>query len=877
MVSNMRLQGCGLLLNFNHLTANLTSIESDGEVIYVRDNGVRVTLNGAEISTGERAPSQIIANEREIEALYEFPKCEIKVSTFLAGDGGTFARRVTVTNKLTDTAALEKRAFLDIEVEGDEIEYIPHKMWASSLTALFARYGSQSCAVMFDHPFGMADIEGRRVRLSELTGMKLAAGTTYDDGTLYIRPTRLTGKMLSQAPVEELDYAYNNSWQPFVRQPAGKSWWSRGESSLDEAEVEAAREIVASVVPWEKGQVTSCHVPWCENDFEIDINTPEGEAAYTRMLDLLAEIGCEYTIFSPGGGDYPQRPDGGWQHVMWLGLGALVADCKWTPDTPLAPGMQKMLDLAKAKGIGVLAYVNPAYRFGFDDSPWQRMSRDGTRQDECCYACDEFREWLTRTLIEFKNAYGLAGYCIDFIGEHHPCFDPTHNHLPGEKTHLAGWRAFQSITRALNEVDPDIIIDGRLCTFRFAPFSTAGITYPHPFICDEQPNHMTAWPDLSLDRVFANFQRRVAYWGRNRYFIPNYKLPGFITHQQSRTFRWKHSWDRLGWKYNVLSSIAASGMNSVINYLPVREENEYCAFTDEDRTWLRSWLAWAKKNADLLLVAKNILGEPAPEKVDGISACLGNRGVIFLINPNYRPKHVRLTIGEELGLRGADYWLMTEMNPNPESPLGCVAHDSAVTITVPPHQVLAIGISAGTGKPEFRGRAQDWIDAQIGEWCLEDGEQVAFPYEFRQTPGWQVDEVDVRTKPTHWVKFVCDWKPDPRIKTRLESQRTPLKLEPHESIQPYLDPGRLLLSLMFRFPENIVQATMKMNGEAVPVETCYLGSSWRVVEQEYRERNICGFYADLDGRIKWDTANRIELELAHYGPCEWVGAFIENL
>ena len=861
---------------FDKLKGKILSLKTDSGEVPVLDRGVSVVYDGQLYQTLDREPADIQWHNDSFVKSYVFTNFDMSVVTSVSPDRRTIQRRISILPHTRGAFALESRTFFDLEFQCADLEVVRHALWSSSLTALFLRSKAGSWFAMFDHPFGIAQTEGSRIRLSENTYQKMDGNAPYDEGTLFFGPTQLTGKMVSQEPIEELDYAHNNSWQPWVWSKVGKSWWCRGEADLDAGEITAARRLVKSIIPWKKGGPVSVHVPWCENDFEIDISTAEGQVAYARMFDLLADIGCKYTLFTPGGGPFPKRPDGGWQHVMWLGLGGMVGEREWTKDTPLPAHTQRLIDLANEKGIGVLAYVNPAYKFGADKGYWLRMGKDGERKDECCYACAEFREWLTQTLIDFKDAYGLAGYCLDFIGEHHPCYDPDHDHVPGEDTHLAGWRAFQSITRALNEADPDIVIDGRLCTFRFAPASAAGITYPHPFLCDEQPNHMTSWPDLSVDRVFANFQRRVAYWGRNRFFLPNYKIPGFMTHQQSRTFRWKHSWDRDGWNYSVLSSIAASGINNVINYLPIREEDEYQSFGSEDRQWLAKWLQWAERNSDLLLNARDLFDEPCPEKVDGIAACAGDKGVLFLINPNYRAKNVEVVVGQEIGLQGADEYAVTELNPNDGAVLGCAKAGEKIAITVPPHQVLVLSLAAGSAKP-YQGRAQDWLDAEVGPWTLEDGSGVDFPYEFKQAPGWQVDEVDTNTKPTHWVNFKCTWNPDPAIAEKLSTQVTPIQLEEHERVQPYLDPGRLLMSFMFRFPENMVQAILKVNGETVPVETCYLGSSWRVVETEYCQRNISGLFADLDGRIEFGKANEIKLELAHYGRCEWVGAFVEHL
>lgn len=871
---------CDIIIGSSKLTLRInangciTALETKAGSIPVIDHGILIIADGTEYHT-DGLRGNVSQRGSSIDVNFSFPSFDACVKTGVS-EMGAIHRQISITSKSQDKMGIHTRTFLDLEILDTNVTFIRHKMWASSLTALFTRSSSGSFLVMFDHPFGHADISGNRIRLYEHTMARLADGATFEDGGLYLASTRLTGSLMSQAPIDELDYAHTNSWQPAVQTKIGKSWWNRGEADLDTGEVEAARELVQSLLPWRKGEVTSCHVPWCENDYEFDISQPEGETAYSRMMELLGDIDCRYTLFTPGGGLPLRRTDGGWMHVMWLGMADLVNEDEWIPETPLPAHTQRLLDLARENNVGVLAYINPAFNCGTVGDRVQRMHEDGSRHWEICYACDEQVDRLTRKLIEFKRAYGLAGYCFDFIGEMQHCYDPNHDHVPGENTQLVGWRGFQRMLQALDEDDPDIIIDGRLCTYRFAPFSSNWLTYPHPFICDEQPNHMTAWPDLSLDRVFANFQRRVAYWGRNRFFLPNYKIPGFMTHQQIRMFRWKHSWDRVGWKYNVLSSIAVSGINNVVNYLPIREEDEYESFTPEDRTWLKHWLNWAENNADMLLNTRNILGEPRPEQLDGSAACADGKGILFLINPNYRPKDVELTIGERIGLTGSNIWEITELNPNPDSSLGFVEQDETISITVPPHQVLILQLTPGDGAP-YRYRPQDWLDAEIGPWALDDGSSVAFPYVFKQAPGWQVDTVDVETKPTHWVRFTCDWIPEPTIQVRLDSQRTPLNLEDHERIQPYLDAGRLLMSFMFRFPENVVQASMKVNGERVPVETCYLGSSWRLVEQEYRERNICGLYADLDGRIDFGKTNKLEVEFAHYGPCEWMGAFIENL
>src|SRR5256885_12219182 len=54
----------------------------------------------------------------------------------------------------------------------------------------------------------------------------------------------------------------------------------------------------------------------------------------------------------------------------------------------------------------------------------------------------------------------------------------------------------------------------------------------------------------------------------------------------------------------------------------------------DDKAWIRRWLEWAAANKEYLRRTHTILGQPAINKVDGTSAILGDRGFLFLFNPD---------------------------------------------------------------------------------------------------------------------------------------------------------------------------------------------------------------------------------------------------
>jgi hypothetical protein len=168
-------------------------------------------------------------------------------------------------------------------------------------------------------------------------------------------------------------------------------------------------------------------------------------------------------------------------------------------------------------------------------------------------------------------------------------------------------------------------------------------SYPHPRSTSSRASRPI---DLHFDRVSAN-RDGTAYHYRNYEFTPSELVPGYMTHQTSRSdesndmpsqkttdrgvvltsFR-ARDWDYLGWRYSVLSSIAVAGWNNVLNMIPARDSAEHASFSDKDRAWLRGWLQWTDTNKELLRHTRTILGRPHLAR-SMASAISGDRGSSF--------------------------------------------------------------------------------------------------------------------------------------------------------------------------------------------------------------------------------------------------------
>ena len=432
---------------------------------------------------------------------------------------------------------------------------------------------------------------------------------------------------------------------------------------MDEAEVDAFTELVRTFLIYRPAKPLNLFVGWCVNDYQIDAATPEGRAEYRRILDRAAELGAAYVLYAPTNSDLSRRvesaDDWSWENLLWLGLGQKIRKGEWDPRTDaVPPPVQDMLDYARAKHLKLVAYVYPVVPFS-QNPAWLVAARNNPNRKYASLGVRGFQDWLIDTLVAFHQKTGIGGYAFDhtFLG-----YDGT--------SRYAQWSGWRRVMEELRRRVPDIAIDGRQAYHLYGPWSWLAGSYPHPTFNDEQPESFVPFPDLHFDRVSADRERYTAYRYKNYEFAPSEIVPGFITHQTSRSddtgdmpqvktdtdvrlsrFR-ARDWDYLGWRYSLLSSIAIAGWNNVLNMIPARDLEEHRHFSEEDTRWFRRWIEWTDINKDYLRRTRTILGQPALGAIDGTSAIVDDRGYIFLFNPNARRMTAELALDETVGLTG---------------------------------------------------------------------------------------------------------------------------------------------------------------------------------------------------------------------------------
>lgn len=484
----------------------------------------------------------------------------------------------------------------------------------------------------------------------------LADGEFLSDRGL-IAPVKLSGRRLAARMIPE--------WRASADTTPG----------MDQAEVAAFTGMVRSLFIYEPKAPINVFVGWCANDYQIDVGTPEGRAEYRRVFDQAAASGAQYVLYAPSNSLLSRREesvdDWSWEHVLWLGLGQKIRKGEWDPKTsPVPPSVREMVDYASERKLKLLAYVYPVLPFS-QNPAWLVPSRSDPRKKAASLGSRALQDWLIDELVAFHDRTGVAGFSFDhtFL-----TFDGT--------SRYAQWWGWRRVMEELRRRIPDVVIDGRQQYHLYGPWSWLAGSYPHPTFNDEQPESFTPYPDLHFDRVSADRERYTAYRYRNYEFTPSELVPGFITHQTSRsdgrdempsqqiagrgivlTSYRARDWDYLGWRYSLLSSIAVAGWNNVLNMLPARDSAENASFREADRAWMRSWLDWTVKNKELLRHTRTILGQPALGKVDGTSAIDGDHGFIFLFNPDARRLEAHFALDDALGLTSGNKYVLRELHP----------------------------------------------------------------------------------------------------------------------------------------------------------------------------------------------------------------------
>ena len=155
---------------------------------------------------------------------------------------------------------------------------------------------------------------------------------------------------------------------------------------------------------------------------------------------------------------------------------------------------------------------------------------------------------------------------------------------------------------------------------------------------------------------------KIRHWSRIRvhhHFFPHYlDSPQVFAAPKSMT-----NWKGIDWQSDHIDYVMLSALSSSPNqtyYLPSQ-----AGIPAEDKAEIRKWLDWGRQNVAYLKVRKDLPDWPAAGKIDGSAHIRGDRGLIFLFNPNKGPFQGRFALTRQsIGLKGKGTFEVSQYHPH---------------------------------------------------------------------------------------------------------------------------------------------------------------------------------------------------------------------
>jgi len=376
-------------------------------------------------------------------------------------------------------------------------------------------------------------------------------------------------------------------------------------------------------------------------------------------------------------------------------------------------------------------------------------------------------------------------------------------------------------------------------------------------------------------------------------------------------------WDYLGWRYSVISSIGTAPLNHVVDLLPARDETEFAHFRPEDQRWLRRWMDWTDANRPTLRNLRPILGPPVLGRVDGTAAIAGDRGFLFLFNPNYRELSAEFALDAGIGLARGDAFLLRELYPREgcllgTAPTGTWRYGDKVSLAIkgPAARVVEIvpaaavnrpavlnapgtaalegdrlalrGVEGEAGKavelivllPPNRTLAKVTVNGRDVASFVRQNDVVAVPVTFAGARFDHCQQVGSYDRNFSDKVFRAHFTVPQRVFKQLADRRKawPVPYTDEELLATWRASHRLLLYVHLADPDDKGTVGLKLNGKPVEVKKAYSD-----VFPLGRERTFTGFYADVSG-LKPDTRYEAEVTLPdNLLPGQFQGLFFENV
>ena len=463
------------------------------------------------------------------------------------------------------------------------------------------------------------------------------------------------------------------------------------------SESEAMVAMTAAILPPTHRRLGPLMCGWWSETFRRPYRTAAHAEHDMRSIDFCKECGID--IISDG--------------RTWSGATLEVNALKGDEELRLSELALKVAHYARQQGVRwcfwpTMGNSDPWSGRGRQLRPdrpdWTMIHEGADRANSkpaACFGHKPFYGWSVKINVEAMDAGRYGAWCMDGdfaggagwgggpSGSVHParCHSKLHDHVTPDIDYCCQ-RNLTELAGLMRRRYPDVYM-----LYCRPPMDLGVWALRHvnaSFTVNEWAE-AKGLPGLGSQPVNVMMGDKIRYWSRIRvhhHFFPHYlDSPQVFVAPRSMGNYAKHDWPSDHIDYIMLSALSSSPNQTY--YLPSQ-----AGLPADDKRQIKRWLDWGRKNIDFLMVRKDLPDWPAVGKVDGSAHICGDRGLVFLFNPNKNPQEGTFALTEKsIGLKQAGAFELAQEHPEPDRRISArhgdmvcweVAGESTVILRVRP-------------------------------------------------------------------------------------------------------------------------------------------------------------------------------------------------
>lgn len=390
-----------------------------------------------------------------------------------------------------------------------------------------------------------------------------------------------------------------------------------------------------------------------------------------RELALMSKLGVEYYQVFPG-----------------------VFD--WGPDDPSAQEVDRLMDVARRYGVRMGDYSGTSSLFcphyneygnSLDRPEWLIRDEHDKPAGGYCFGCPAFVDFYIEKVVPNCRRFGFEIHCLDFLGIG-PCHAGDHGHPPGRDSLYHQISGLVRLLEAINAVSPQMMT-----------WSNSGnwtellpkIAWSNPNLYLTDPFIATPWQGINMTRLLDDARREQMVSLHNTHFIP-YR---FLTNCQYFFSQNSIAPDIRHFEYGALSTLAVTP-NLCLGEIRPWLDRLSCSDRDRVQKFYQHWTSFVRRHFDLWKTTCEAGEPPGMGAVEVYAHASGDRGFIFVVNPQYWSRTMEIPLDARLGFSGQGRCEIAELHPTPrllltsQGPFATLG--STVTVNAAAQQVLVLEV-----------------------------------------------------------------------------------------------------------------------------------------------------------------------------------------